>query len=388
MKTVVIIGGGYAGVSMVKSLEKQFNDKNIRIILIESKTHFYHAVGGLRAAVLGLDDQVFIPYDQLFKSDLNKVIHAKAVRFDENTVYLDRSVNEFGDSISFDFLVIATGTIYSSPAKTDMDTLEKGKLQLQQIQQKVKDAKNILVIGGGPVGIEFIGEIIDEYKDEKKITLIHNNDQLGQASYLNQKANKHLLNLLNESNVQVLLNDRIELPKITSSVYQPKEPLPKTKNGVELKGIDLVLLTFGNRPNVQWVKEHYPELINQQNGFIKVKPTLQINHSTTFKNVFVIGDAADLDENKMAFYTAFHAALVTENISRLIKNPSSTTTDLKPYKNNMKAIVIPFGKYKGVAQLPFGIVVGNWMTRQLKGKTLFYDRYWKEMNQPVPSQLK
>lgn len=105
MKTVVIIGGGYAGISMVKSLEKQFDDKKIRILLIESKTHFYHALGGLRAAVLGLDDQVFIPYDQLFKSTLNKVIHAKAIRFDEKIVYLDRSVDDFGDSISFDFLV-------------------------------------------------------------------------------------------------------------------------------------------------------------------------------------------------------------------------------------------------------------------------------------------
>lgn len=146
--------------------------------------------------------------------------------------------------------------------------------------------------------------------------------------------------------MNILLNDRIELPTTSTTVYKPTNPLPKTKNGVDLKEIDLVLLTFGNRPNVNLVKDYYPGMINPQTGYIKVKPSLQIDHpsSSSFKNIFVIGDAADLDENKMAFHTTAHAAVVTENISRLIKNPSST--DLKQYKNNINAIIIPFGKVK------------------------------------------
>ncbi|KAI9303224.1 hypothetical protein BJ944DRAFT_165810 [Cunninghamella echinulata] len=379
---VVIIGGSYGGFAVAKALEKQFNDK-VEIIIVERRTHFYHAVGGLRAAVLGLDDQVFIPYDKLFKLSTNKVIHAKAIHFDEKSVTLDKSVDGFGDSINFDFLILATGTLYPSPAKIYADTLEEGKTQLNHIQQQVKEARNILIIGGGPVGIEFAGEIIDKYKDEKKITLIHNNDQLGQASYLNKKANKNLLSILKSNNVKVLLNDRVDLPSTSDSVFQPKEPLPKTKNGVDLNDIDLVLLAFGNRPNVSLVQESYPDAIHE-NGYVKVKPSLQIDHpsSSLSKNVFVIGDAAALDENKMAFHTIGHSAVVTENISRLVKNPS--TTDLKQYKNNIDAIIIPFGKKQGVSQLPLGIVAGNWFTSLLKGKTLFYDRYWKEFNQPVP----
>ncbi|CAO3625830.1 unnamed protein product [Cunninghamella echinulata] len=366
---VVIIGGSYGGFAVAKALEKEFNDK-AEIIIIERRTHFYHAVGGLRAAVLGLDDLVFIPYDKLFKLPTNKVIHAKAIHFDEKSVTLDKSVDGFGDSINFDFLVCK----------------KKRKTQLNHIQQQVKEAKNILIIGGGPVGIEFAGEIVDKYKDEKKVTLIHNNDQLGQASYLNKKANKHLLSILKSNNVQVLLNDRVDLPSTSDTVFQPKEPLPKTKNGVDLKDIDLVLLAFGNRPNVSLVQDSYPDSIHE-NGYVKVKPSLQIDNSSSSlsKNVFVIGDAAALDENKMAFHTIAHSAVVTENISRLVKNPS--TTDLKQYKNNINAIVIPFGKKQGVSQLPLGIVAGNWFTSLLKGKTLFYDRYWKEFNQPVPSSI-
>jgi NADH dehydrogenase FAD-containing subunit len=36
----------------------------------------------------------------------------------------------------------------------------------------VKESKNIVIIGGGPIGIEMAGEIVDEY-DDKNIHIIH-----------------------------------------------------------------------------------------------------------------------------------------------------------------------------------------------------------------------
>jgi hypothetical protein len=106
MKTIVIVGGGYGGVALAKALEKQHHsDDSVRILLIEAKSHFYHTVGGLRAAVQDLDDVVFIPYANVFTSSRHQVVHATVNRFDKKAVYLDAVTQDGGDQIAYDFLV-------------------------------------------------------------------------------------------------------------------------------------------------------------------------------------------------------------------------------------------------------------------------------------------
>jgi ATP-dependent Zn protease len=106
MKTIVIVGGGYGGVALAKALEKQHHsDDSVRILLIEAKSHFYHTVGGLRAAVQDLDDVVFIPYANVFTSSRHQVVHATVNRFDKKAVYLDSVTQDGGDQIAYDFLV-------------------------------------------------------------------------------------------------------------------------------------------------------------------------------------------------------------------------------------------------------------------------------------------
>jgi hypothetical protein len=109
MKTVIIVGGGYGGIALAKALEKQISSKlgaqQVRVLLIDTKTHFYHSVGGLRAGVQNLDNRIFIPYTKLFKNPVNLVIHATVTHFDSHTVFLNSDVPDFGLEIKFDFLV-------------------------------------------------------------------------------------------------------------------------------------------------------------------------------------------------------------------------------------------------------------------------------------------
>ncbi|KAI8096754.1 uncharacterized protein BX664DRAFT_324758 [Halteromyces radiatus] len=392
MKNIVIVGGGYAGINAAKSLEKKSLGDDTRILLIETRSHFYHSIGALRAGVQPLDDRIFIPYSKLFNSPKNKVIQATVTHFDEKVLYLNTQVPEFGNQISFDFLIIATGTRNTIPGKLQVPTLEEGKAQLQQVRQHIEKAEHILVIGAGAVGIELVGEIRQTYPSnkQKKVTLIHNEQQLGNPSTVPLKMHNNLMKQLVSSNVDVILGDKVNLtpPSLTTSaniydngVYIPSSPLPSTENGKDLSSVDLVLWATGNQANVGWIKQSFPELVQSSNGYVKVKPTLQVDHPTLF-NVFVIGDAAALSESKMAYRTPDHAAVTTENITLLLRNPNTST--LKKYKKGIDAMVLTYGENGGSCVFPMGIVAGSWVASMIKSKSLFIDNFWKELNQTPP----
>ncbi|KAI8338471.1 hypothetical protein BC941DRAFT_423004 [Chlamydoabsidia padenii] len=386
MKTIVIVGGGYGGITLAKVLDKQ---QGVRILLIDAKSHFYHTVGGLRGAVQDLDDSLFIPYSNLFTCSHHQVVHATVNRFDENAVFLNADIPEWGDRIPFDFLVIASGTNYPAPARINATELDQGKQQLQHIRQQVLQAQHILIVGGGPVGIEFAGELQQQQQQGQKVTLIHGQSQLGHPSYMPLKVHSKLMGLMTSSGVNVLLNDKVkDLPQNdNNSMVMPVQGLTTSEQGKDLSTVDLVVLATGNRPDPSWVKQSFPELV-QDDGYIKVKSTFQVDHATLADRVFVMGDAAALDETKLAYRAANgHVPVVAANLMTLVQRPDTPEHSLKHYKKGIDVMLITFGKSNGVTILPWGFTLGGWFSSLLKSKTLFFDRYWKELNQPVPRLL-
>jgi hypothetical protein len=80
---------------------------------VERRDTFVHNVGALRALVKpSWAPQIFLPYDRLLAN--GTVIHDVAVRADAPGAELAS-----GQRLSTDFLVLATGSAYPFPAKTD-----------------------------------------------------------------------------------------------------------------------------------------------------------------------------------------------------------------------------------------------------------------------------
>lgn len=57
--------------------------------------------------------------------------------------------------------VLATGSTYGAPMRMIADSTSSAKEALRSLQRKIKDAQRIVLVGGGTVGIEFAGEILD-----------------------------------------------------------------------------------------------------------------------------------------------------------------------------------------------------------------------------------
>lgn len=113
-----------------------------------------------------------------------------------------------------------------------------------------------------------------------------------------------------------------------------------TRKGVQLD-TDLVVFARGARPNTSWIAPSLGEEAVTKQGFIRVKPTLQVDG---YPSIFAVGDAIDYPEQKqLGKYTA-HAEVVTANLSSFVKNKQPS----KEYKGQSEMILVTMGKVRGI----------------------------------------
>lgn len=104
LKKVVIIGGGYAGVSAAKACDRRFD-----VTLVAGRDAFHHTVGGLRASVVkGYDARLCPSYDNLLRH--GRVLKLSAIRINPDVQTVMLSTNE---EIPYDILILATGSLHS-----------------------------------------------------------------------------------------------------------------------------------------------------------------------------------------------------------------------------------------------------------------------------------
>src|ERR1700760_3681555 len=145
--TVVVLGGGYAGVQVARPL-----DDLADVVLVEPKDHFVHNVAALRALVApSWLERISLPYTALLGA--GRVIQDRVVKADA-----DRVVLASGTELFPDYLVLATGSGYPFPAKPDLPGTEAA-------HAKVKNTHAAL--GGS----ELAGEIRAVWRG-KQVTLV------------------------------------------------------------------------------------------------------------------------------------------------------------------------------------------------------------------------
>ena len=70
----------------------------------------------------------------------------------------------------------------------------------------------------------------------------------------------------------------------------------------------------------------------------------------TYPNIFIIGDAADTGDLKMAYKATLHAAIVAKNIQCLL---NKSTPKAKYSPSTSELMVLPLGKTGGLSYLSF-----------------------------------
>lgn len=197
-KNVVIIGGSFAGILLAKRLCESL-PSGYRVILVEKNTHFnYPFVFPRYSVVKGHEPKAFIPYDEILCSGRKGVPQGIFERRCGAVVEVTRDSVKLasGEVISFEFLAIATGTSSPRPSKL-LSTDKHGACEeLRTLQDQIRNAESIAVVGGGAVGVELVTDI-KGWLPEKDLTLVHSRDRLmhGYGPRLHERAMEEIKKL-------------------------------------------------------------------------------------------------------------------------------------------------------------------------------------------------
>ena len=286
--TVVVVGGGYGGIGVAKAL-----DETSDVVLVEPKDAFMHNIAALRALVdPSWLPRMFLPYDGLLAN--GRVVRDRAVLVEPHRV-----VTAAGEQIDADYIVLATGSSYPFPAKTDLVDTHHAHEQVRETHRGLASADRVLLLGAGPVGIELAGEIRHAWPD-KSIVLLDVADEVLGGAYL-PELKTELLRQLVGSRIEVLLGSPLRQAP-------PTEPgelgtfTVTTEAGVEVTA-DIWFRCYGVVPNSDYLGEALAPA-RRADGFIDVTPTLQVTGQST---VFAVGDLSTAD-TKMAGFAGRQAA--------------------------------------------------------------------------------
>lgn len=312
MKRVIVIGGGFAGSYIAKKLENKFD-----LTLIDNKEYFEFTPGILRTIV----EPEHIKKIQILHSKYLKKARIVIGSVDE----VGRGfVKVNGKKLDFDYLAICAGSSYNVPFKEGVVIATRAKT-LWEYSSHLKDAKNVLIIGGGLVGVELAGEICWKYPD-KKITIVHSAPRLIQRN--NNKAINYAERFLKRKGVEIIFNESVVE---FDGIY-------RADKGRVIEA-DMAFLCTGIVPNFQLLKKHFSDYLNEKNQ-IKVNAFLQLEGK---KNIFVAGDVNNLVEEKTAQNAERQGKIVAYNIQAI-----ESIRKMKPYKSKQTPMVISLGKYNGI----------------------------------------
>ncbi|EEB98155.1 hypothetical protein MPER_02387, partial [Moniliophthora perniciosa FA553] len=160
--TILIVGGGSAGITIAKPLSKSLDPAKYNIVLVNPRPYILFLIPALRMVVSDQDhlqDQIMVPYDRLFHKGNGTFVQGQVTKINQRPgdtrgeVVLDN-----GETLGYDILVLATGSKWDGPLAFPNEPSEV-KPFISKRREEFAKSQNILLVGGGTVGIELAGEI-------------------------------------------------------------------------------------------------------------------------------------------------------------------------------------------------------------------------------------
>ena len=358
---VVIIGGGFAGINLVKTLA----NKSIQVVLIDK--HNYHTFQPLlyQVSSSGLEpDSIAYPLRKIIKK--HKTSFFRFAEFERILPEELKVLTSIG-YIGYDYLVIATGTktnyfgnaaieSNSMPMKSVPQALNIRSLILQNFEKAaIADSKeereaylNFVIVGAGPTGVELAGAIAElknnilprDYRDlnanDMHIHLLEGADRV--LPPMSEHASKKALQFLNDLGVKVHCNtfvmDYDGLTVITNS-----ELIMKSETLIWAAGV--------TGAPVEGLKA---EALMENTNRYRVN---EYNQIEGYSNVFAIGDISLMSSKsypkghpQVAQPAIQQGRLLGKNLLKLINNEP-----LKPFVYKDKGSMATIGRNKAVVDL-------------------------------------
>jgi len=360
---VVIVGGGFGGLKLARSLN---NKKGFEVILIDKVN--YHQFQPLlyQVATAGLDaSNISFPLRKVFHKSKNVRIRLAEVK---EIVPSQNKLITSAEEIDYDILVLATGTEtnffgnqqlvdYAFPMKSTVDALQIRHKLIRNFEEAllVKDAAelqrlmNIVVVGGGPTGVELSGALAEM----KHYVLPKDYPELDFSKmniYLLEGGSKTLGNMSEKSAADSYRYlTRLGVKVLTDTIvnnFDGDNVLLKDGNTIPSKTVIWAAGVTGSIP-----PGFDKSLIARGNRLI-VDRYLRLKG---FENIYVIGDLAYMETAKypkshpqLASAAIQQGKLLAENLKKLQANDREFTE----FEYRDKGTLATVGRNLAVADFP------------------------------------
>ncbi|BCB73855.1 hypothetical protein GCM10022251_13200 [Phytohabitans flavus] len=348
--SVVVLGGGYGGYKVAKAL-----DGVADVTLVDPSDAFLHNVASWRALVEPQWlERIFFPYDRLLHH--GRFLRDRAVEVDGRQVTLAS-----GTRLEPDYLVLATGSHYPSPAKWGAEDAATAQAAMRASHEALRAAQRVLVVGAGPSGLELAGEIKTTFPEKRVIVADRAADVL--PGPFDQELREELRRQLDKLGVDLVLGSPLRALPDTEPGTAGAVSVA-TDTGEELAA-DIWFRCFGVVPATGYLRGALAEARDEA-GYLPVDDQLRVRGQ---ERVFAIGDISDAERN-MAGMAGMQADFLSANLKVLITGEG----ELGHYKINPPMIAVPLGPEGGAGQLP-GIegVAGAEVISNVKGRAMLVE---------------
>lgn len=360
---VVIIGAGFGGLACAKVLAKY---QGIETTLVDRHPYqlfspllYQVATGGLPEDDIAYPVRAAINNLNFIKSEVKKIdSEKKQIQFADNRI------------LEFDHLVLATGstgTTFNIPGVSEHALQMKTIYEARTIKNKLlntyeevaagrkpKESLKVVVIGGGPTGVEVAGAIAELQKSLKKE--FPEIAQFGEVSLV--EAGPRLLPMFKEKSSKRAKKDLTELGVnvyLDSMVDRMYESDVHLKNGKVLSA-GTFIWAAGVAAYSQW---NYLGETDRSNR-LKVNDFLQVK-----ENVWVIGDGANFEVKGQPLPMVAPVAMqMGRHVAKQILNLKNQKP-LKVFAYTDKGQMATIGRRRAVVEMPSGLRLSGtlaWMT--------------------------
>jgi len=360
---IVIVGGGFAGLQLAKTLRKS----DLKVILVDKQNHhqfqplFYQVASGRLEP-----SSISFPFRKVFQNSKNVDFRmADIISIDPNE---RKIMTSYDRTITYDQLIIASGcrtNFFGNKAmsenafsmKTTQDAIEiRNKILFsfeKEIFARPEDKQawmNIIIVGAGPTGVELSGAFAELKRDV--LPKDYHNIDFSKFNIILLEGSKYTLNNMSEESK---LASREYLEKMTVIV--------KTETMLESYDGSVAVLSTGEiipSKNVIWaagVKGNIIEGLYEQDIFKNRYMVDRYNRLKSFKNIYALGDVAYMETPKyphghpqVANVAINQAKNLGKNILKTIQNNEYNSVEYEYHDLGMMATI---GKHKAVVEFPF-----------------------------------
>ena len=346
MKRVIIIGASYAGLYAVKKFSEC---KNIEVVLFDKNEYHYIQVESYSFVSTSQNiDDVTININQYIKS-LNKNIRFYNEKIDYFNSELNEVITDKNIKHSYDYLIIATGSLTNFPIQ--VPNIKEYSIGIKTLQSAVKVEQlfnsliknknnkfNIVIGGAGLSGIEVATEMAAIIKDKLR----------------NMKDNNLEINIIIVDGMKTVLpnmDDRLvkackkRLDELNVKTYLGSFIKDVDKNKIYLTDetvVDYDYFIFTGGIKAVTINSNKDHDVNKLSQYI-VTQNLKMKNE---KNIFVIGDAAEIISNDKYFAPTAQLAIQSgEYVSKYIQNELSFKHTEKFNPKSSGVLISLGGKY-------------------------------------------